>query len=230
MGKLDSLWSKVNGLGIVVKPEYSPSYRGPSLGDFSDLESLCYKANDDLINFTSFQWYLQMRKLADRIEVNDLGYWKGWYSIPVYDKERDFVTAVFRSAPHVQEATGIRYWMNYKPTMYVPDWTLAKKKRYLFVVFGMLDALTLSQQRFPVVTSTGGLNFRTEWLDDFRKNIYIFPDKGEDEAGMKLADGLGWRGQHVRIDYPEGCKDFNDVLVKHGGEAVEKLVGSYALD
>ncbi len=229
-GRFDALWKKMQGVGVIVKPDYSPSYRGPSLQEFSDMEELCYSANRDLINHASFQWYLKMRGLADRIELNDLGYWKGWYSIPVYNEEREFVTAVFRSAPHVQEATGMRYWMNYRPVLYVPDWTLAKRSKYLFVVYGMLDALTLVRQRFPVVTSTGGQNFTPEWLDDFRKEIIIFPDAGEESQGMYLADQLGWRGRLVRLPYPEKTKDFNDVLVKYGESAIERLVGQYVVN
>ena len=227
VGRLDTLWKKVQGHGVVVRPEYSPSYHGPSFEDFSDMEEMCYCANKDLIEHASFQWYLKMRKLEDRIEINDLGYWKGWYSIPVYDKERNFTTAVFRASPLVQETTGMRYWMHSKPVMYVPDWILVNKSKFLFVVYGMLDALTLSRQRIPVVTSTGGQNFNPYWLDDIRKPIYIFPDKGEEEAGMNLAARLGWRGKSIKLDWPKDTKDFNDVLVKYDEHTIESLVGQY---
>jgi len=51
-------------------------------------------------------------------------------------------------------------------------------------------------------------------LDEYRKQIIILPDKGEEDTARKLASRLGWRGKVLVLDYPDGCKDPNDLLVK----------------
>ena len=97
--------------------------------------------------------------------------------------------------------------------MYVPDWQLLESSRFIIVVFGMLDALTVNKLRYPVVTSTAGADtFQASWLNQYRKPIYIVPDKGEERTAMELAGKLGWRGNVFNMDFPKGCKDCNDFL------------------
>lgn len=212
-GNWVSLWNKLNGQPLHITPENRTAFAGPPIHDLESLEHVCYQAHADLIQFSSFQWYLEMRGLAGRIETNEIGYIKGWYTFPVRDRNGIFQTAVLRAAPHVQEVTGFRYWCRSSPLPYVPDWHLYTTRSVLFVVYGILDALTLSELRFPVVTSTAGNNtFHAEWLDDFRHSIYIIPDKGEEEQALKLASQLGWRGNVLRLEFPPDIKDANGFI------------------
>jgi len=207
-GNLLTLWNKIQGQPIHIQPERRTFFSAPPLG--GNLEELCYQAHEDLLNFESFGWYLEMRGLEGRIEVNEIGYLPGWYSFPVRDAEGAFQTAVFRAAPHVQAATGMRYWCKASPVPYVPDWRLLFKSSHMFVVFGLLDALTLSDLRLPVMTSTSGMSsVNPEWLNDYRKPIYIIPDAGEEEEASRLANSLGWRGKVLKLQYPPGKKDPN---------------------
>ena len=92
--------------------------------------------------------------------------------------------------------------------MYCPDWALARSAPALAVVYGLFDALALSDLRFPVVTPTSGKgNMSPEWLEEFRKPIYIIPDKGEEGTALYLSSKLGWRGHVLLIDYPDDVKD-----------------------
>ena len=50
------------------------------------------------------------------------------------------------------------------------------------------------------------------------KRVIILPDKGEEDTARKLRDELGWRGAVMNLDYPSGCKDPNDLLVKGHGQ------------
>lgn len=206
-GTWRTLWNKVKGQNIHIQPDSRTAWNAP-IRKGEDLETICYEGNKDLTAFPTLQWYLEMRGIQDRIDVCGLGYKDGWYSVPVYNREGEFITGVFRAAPHVQEVTGLRYWAHGEPVMYVPDWRLYDKEKYLIVVFGIFDALCISSLRYPVATSSSGnLTFKAEWLEDTRKIVYVIPDKGEEEVGMKLANNLGWRGKLVRLDYPDGCKD-----------------------
>jgi hypothetical protein len=212
-GTWKTLWNKISGQPIHVQAEKRIHYSSPKgLFSFESREELAYKSHLDLVQFPTFQWYLEMRGLADAIDIHEIGYYRGWYTFPVWDKEGTFTSLVFRAAPHVQEATGHRYWSDYKPTMYVPDWRLLDRCDYVIVVFGILDALTLNKFRLPVITPTHGHVFDPLWLFGYRKNIYVIPDKGEEKKALRLISDLGWRGQMVNLDFPTGMKDTNDFL------------------
>lgn len=206
-GRWITLWNRLHGQPVMVVPEHNVSWGTPRIGQ-AGLENIFYQSHDDLLHFPTLGWYLEMRGVEGRIEVNELGYYKGWYTIPVYNDKGVFITGVMRSSPPVQDAVGTRYWCPHHPVMYVPDWTLVNSSRYVVVVFGMIDALALADIRQPVVTSTGGKkSFDPAWLDSWRKPIYILPDKGEEKEAMKLARQLGWRGQVRYPPYPDGKKD-----------------------
>lgn len=215
-GHLTNLHNKIRGQYVAVHPERRTIFQAPrQLDDYPTEEYLCYQAHIDMMQFPNWQWYMEMRGLEDCIEIAEIGYHRGWVTIPVKDKDGNFITCVFRAAPHVQEVTGTKYWCNHAPAMYVPDWRLLDKAKFIVVVYGIFDALTLNRLRFPVVTPTHGkTNFCPEWLDAYRKPIYIVPDLGEEKEAIKLASQLGWRGNTFFLDYPKGCKDPNDYLVQ----------------
>lgn len=206
-GTWETLWNKLQGQPVSVQAERT-IWQTPKIAN-ENLEEVCYQAHEDLLQFSSYQWYLKMRGISERIETAEIGYWYGWYTFPIRDNEGNFKTAVFRAAPHIQEVTGQRYWIpSGKPTMYVPDWRLIEKSKYIFVVFGIFDALVLNDLRMPVVTSTSGNNtFRPEWLDGYRKRVYIIPDQKEEKVAIKLASALGWRGSPKYLTFPDKCKD-----------------------
>jgi hypothetical protein len=227
-GHWNTLWSKINGRQVVVIPEPVTSFRPPIYGG-SNLEDICYQAHADLMQFHSLQWYLEMRGLENRIETNEIGYWQGWYTFPVRDREGVFQSAVLRAAPHVQKVSGIRYWCKSDPLPYVPDWHRTLHSKYLFVVYGILDALTLSSLSFPVITSTAGNNtFRWEWLDEFRRPIHIIPDLGEKQQALELASHLGWRGKVVDLNFPIGKKDANGFLEANAANDLVVQLSRYA--
>lgn len=213
-GTWKTLWNKLSGQPIQIHSERRVMFNAPTgIRDYDTLEKLTYQAHIDLEHWASWGWYLEMRGLTDSIEIAEIGYHRGWYTFPVWERNREYVTTVFRSAPHVQEATGIRYWCNHEPVRYVPDWNMFDKPKFIVVVFGIMDALTINKYRYPVMTSTAGADsFNAEWLDEFRRPVYILPDKGEETTAMKLAADLGWRGNVVYLDYPEKCKDPNDFI------------------
>lgn len=206
-GRWITLWNRTKGIKSPVQSERAVRWNVPITKDES-LEQVAYQSHMDLENFPSFRWYLEMRGMEGRIEPCELGYRDGWYTFPVFDIDRNLKTVVFRAAPHIQEVTGMRYWCNHEPIPYVPDWRLYESGKFLVVVFGIFDALAISDLRLPVVTSTSGKDtFKADWLHLVRKPIYIIPDAGEDETAYRLANELGWRGKVIRLDYPKGCKD-----------------------
>lgn len=211
-GQWVSLWNRAKGNPVHITTERRTNWNSPVMPGES-LEIVAANAHEAMIQFPSLQWYMEMRGVQDRIEPCELGYHNGWYTVPVYNIDHELKTVVFRAAPHIQEVTGLRYWCKHEPIMYVPDWRLYEDGSFLIVVFGIFDALAISDLRLPVATVTSGKDqFKADWLHLVRKPIYIIPDAGEYETGYRLANELGWRGHTVRLSYPERCKDPADFL------------------
>lgn len=115
---------------------------------------------------------------------------------------------------------------------------LAKVPKKLYITEGEIDALTLLECGFTDVVSVpdgapspdsknfeSKFNFLTDEamkLIDQVNEVVLVVDS--DLAGRLLEAELSRRiglDKCLRIQYPEGCKDINDVLVKEGPEAVE---------
>jgi hypothetical protein len=160
------------------------------------------------------KWYWELRGVEGRIEPCVLGWYQGWYTIPVFSDEGEFQRLVLRAGKQVEATTGLRYHTSQgEPVMYAPDWRRVKEYNTLFVVFGMIDALALSDMGYAVVTSTAGKDsFQAEWLTGYTPLIYIVPDMGEETTAHKLAKKLGARARVVGLDFPEDCWDPADYL------------------
>lgn len=209
VGDYERLWRAINGNPIRPIPQEKEIGENYETQKYD--ETFAYHAHQSLLKFRYiFGWYLRLRGVENRIESCRLGWWNGWYTIPVYDEKDRYEGIILRAGKHVQEATGLRYFCPKKqpPLFYVPDWYLLKISPVIFVVYGMFDALALSAMRYPVCTTTSGKDsFNPLWLERFRKLIVVLPDKGEEEAARKLAASLGWRGKVQKLNYPEDIKD-----------------------
>jgi hypothetical protein len=96
--------------------------------------------------------------------------------------------------------------------LFIPDEEMLKKFDYVFLVFGVFDAISLYQLGYPAMTTLTGMIAKPEMFSSIRKKILIIPDKGEEKTMARLAAGLDWRGKVLRVDYPDDCKDVNDLL------------------
>lgn len=100
----------------------------------------------------------------------------------------------------------------------------------VIIVEGEMDKLAFYEAGFKncVSVPNGASNLKMEYLKDFPENlerVYLALDN--DEPGKKLQEELARRiGRDVcyRVSYPEGCKDINEVLVKHDKSTVEQCI------
>lgn len=117
-------------------------------------------------------------------------------------------------------------------------------RQAVIVTEGEWDALTAIQSGFPFTVSvpngapskeTADLDNakRYDWvdrhLDDLRKVQSFILATDDDEAGRYLRSDLVALFGAERcsfVEYPEGCKDLNEVLQKHGTEAVSKCLST----
>lgn len=69
----------------------------------------------------------------------------------------------------------------------------------------------------------------TEAIDDIRKCASVILATDNDSAGFNLREDLAARIGKARckvVEYPEGCKDLNDVLQKHGQAKVRECINT----
>lgn len=216
-GDHDRLYAKLENPDTYI-PEKGKRYRTPHVPE--DLSRFVEDSHKMLSHYSFRKKYLQDRGVGSMIDLCKLGWYEGWFTVPVYGDDGEVKGVVLRSGPQIQKITGLRFLqpVGQKPTPFIPDRTLTHEHDTLAVTFGIFDALVISAFGYPAVTTTGGKNtFDPDWLEFWRNPIRIFPDVGEEETAYKVARGLGWRAQTVFLDYPEGCKDPAD-YVQTGNE------------
>lgn len=227
-GTLRKLLKEVGGRVAEIAPQQQTRSILSLPKELDELEELCDNAHEMLESYREpLAWYLKQRKVDGRISAQNLGYYNRWYSIPVYDRDGGFMGAVFRASPDVQQATNMRYYIptSQPSLLYVPNWRRTLQASYVVVVFGILDALSLEELEIPACTPTHGmLSLKPEMLSDFRVPILVLPDKGEEETGARLVSKLGWRGKQPLLEYPEGCKDMNDVLMSGNRQWIYDII------
>ena len=105
---------------------------------------------------------------------------------------------------------------------------------------GEIDKLSMEVAGFPNSVSvphgapqvgTKNYSSKFDFLDNCEERLnevkqFILAVDSDQEGKLleeELARRLGW-GRCSRVVWPEGCKDANDVLIKHGAEAIKKAV------
>ena len=228
-GGFAKLMKKLDGWTAPTVVEYKGArHRSVLPSDKDQLHAVTLDAHRTLISLQDpLAIYLKKRGMYGRIEPQRLGYTDGWYTVPIYGERHEFVGAVARSSPQVQERTGSRYDVPFgqPPLLYVPDWDMLRNGSFVAVAFGMFDALSLVELGIPACTPTNGqLSIKPQMLEDIRKKIIIVPDKGEHEQALKLEQELGWRGKALILNYPAGLKDPNDLLVNGHGTWLKEQI------
>ncbi len=108
-----------------------------------------------------------------------------------------------------------------------------KGQKECIITEGEMDALSFYEIGFHnVVSVPNGANANLEYLDNFIEDYFddkdtIFIASDTDTKGVLLRDELLRRfgAERCRVlDYGEDCKDANEVLMKHGAEALGKCL------
>ena len=121
-------------------------------------------------------------------------------------------------------------------------WDSLKDQKRIYITEGEIDALTLVECGFKDgVTSVPdgapnpdakNLDNKFSYFTDEALKVFDYADEvvlvvDNDENGRFLENELKRRigiDKCLRVQYPDGCKDINDVLVKEGAEAVEDVL------
>ena len=225
-GSWRELWEVLGSPGTVVlaPPDRSDSwFDRPRWGNGTPLAQYAERSHLALVSQPHLHWYIQDRGIEDAIEPASLGWDTGWLTVPVTDEGGEVVGIVGRAYPHISHKINMRYDLprGQPPLMYVPDWEVWNGAGTHYIVFGVIDAISMAIAGLAACSPTAGkASFDPRWLDTTDTPVVILSDRHEDRDAFDLAARLDWRGRVCLLKYEEGEKDVNDVLVRRGPEGL----------
>lgn len=144
----------------------------------TDLPNLFWEAGQKRRDY----WYNRMLtdKIIDRFK---LGYYNGWFTIPLYLNDSLYNIQLRREIPDKR----ILSWYSGKhPVMFNED--VLEYSRVVFLTEGPVDAMLLTQYGFPALSHNGGAGYWTDtWFSKFRRVKEVFILYDNDDAGIKGA-------------------------------------------
>lgn len=173
-------------------------------------------AFDTLEQNPSQRCYLRDRCIPDKVQTElGIGYRDGWYTFPIRAESNKIVGAVARTGSTGDEAKYITPSGQEPNLLYIPSWKYINQQAQIYLVFGILDTVSLYSLGIASISTTSGKRLDPSVLEQFRRRIIFIPDRGEEIAAMNIAKYLGWRGKLLKVDWPDGTKDVNDLLRKY---------------
>ena len=219
-GSLAKLYGHVSGHPVqVTKKVYNPSAYiwDKWIDKYDSVANTCHHAHTQLSNRPELGEYLYKRKLTqNQITSGYIGYLGGYYIFPIRDENGKIQGAVARASPSIQTKDNRYSASKDCPVkIYVPSWEALNNSDEIYLCFGTLDAWSLLMAGYPSLTGISGQQFRPEFLDQFRKPIYIVADKHEHKSSITLQSHLGWRGRRLDLNWPDKTKDPNGIHVQY---------------
>ena len=148
-----------------------------------------------------------------------------------FDEKNRLVNIKYRSANK-----GFKQFQGGKPMLYGINKAL--EGNHIVITEGEMDCLALFTAGVTNAVSVpngankgkNNLEFLEYNWDIIKEKKYIYLALDKDEAGEKLQGELVRRFSSnpnvMLLEYPEGCKDANDVLLKHGPDVLKKCFSS----
>lgn len=204
-----------------IQPKLTPHWY------LDSIERYCINAFEFLLHHPDYNYYLKKRGLQERLVVElKLGYADGYYTFPIMDRHKSIMGAIGRAGECKAQAGAPRYVHPHgqKVGLYIPNYSQVDSADKIYVPFGIIDMLTLYQLGYPTMAYTSGKDINAELFAEYRKQIILIPDQGEELSARRCWKNLGWRGTILLPDYPEGCKDVNDIFVKQGETAIRRMI------
>jgi len=162
------------------------------------------------------------------INLFRLGYWKGFYTVPIFDGNELVNIQLRQDKPEKK----VRWWYRggrVRDVLFQSH--ILNFTDTVFIVEGLIDAILLRQYNIPAVAPTGGAShWKDVWFQRFirTKNIYCMMDndRAGEMFGNLVADNLGkYRVKLYKFDGKPGY-DSRDFF-KDGGTPDEyrSLIG-----
>ncbi len=196
--------------------------------EYGDLEGIADAAHKSLKRNPAFQTYFKKRKIYEYVEEGHLGYLDGWVTFPVFDMRNILCDIVVRSTSRRSDTRYvIRPNLGSARPLYIPSPDRVNQSQTIYVVYGIVDAISLHLAGLPAVTGTTGKSLSAELLRLMNKRFIIVPDMGEEAEAHKLANKLGWRCSVKELDYPDDeHKDPDSIRRDFGNQKLLQFIGA----
>ena len=211
-GPIDYL-CKVRKMSFADAQKYVKGYNAPPLFFVSETKPVVqYSPLIEVFNDSGKKhreyWYKRLLT-DDTIDRFKLGYFNGWYCVPIMDGTNLINFQMRRDEPEKR----IKPWYKgVEPTLFNGD--LLKIISSVIITEGTVDAILLNQMGFPAISHTRGANWNNDWFYRFINvdSIYYVADNDKVGilAGIKVAQSLGM--YRTKILVFEGYKDKYDTV------------------
>ena len=181
-----------------------------------------------------YQWFEKRGITRVVVNAEKIGYEKRWIQFPFY-KDGEVVNIKSRTADKK-----FRQSKNAEKCFYRHD--SMKGMETIIITEGEMDALSLVQSGFTNVVSVPDGATQPNSKPSDKKFSYLLSAEEHlmnaktvilctdtDGAGKHLRDELSrriGREKCFKVTYPDGCKDMNDVLIKHGEDEIQNIVSN----
>tara|TARA_R100000655_G_scaffold108196_2_gene159737 strand:+ start:3055 stop:4737 length:1683 start_codon:yes stop_codon:yes gene_type:complete len=181
-----------------------------------------------------YKWFEERCITRAVVDAEKIGYDNRWIQFPFY-KDEEVVNIKSRTADKK-----FRQTKNAEKCFYRFD--SMKGMETIIITEGEMDALALVQSGFMNVVSVPDGATQPNSKPSDRKFSFLLSAEehlmnaetiilctDSDGAGKHLRDELSrriGREKCYRVVYPDGCKDMNDVLIKHGEDEVQNIVSN----
>lgn len=181
--------------------------------------------------------YLETRGIsketAERYQVTTAKDRDNVLMFPFYDDKENLISIKYRKTDYNKEKDSAKEWFekDCKPILFGmmqcnPD------NKTLIITEGQLDSLSISESGIENAVSvpTGANGFTWvphcwDWVNTFDR-IIVFGD--HEKGNITLLDEIEKRFSleifHIREEDYKGCKDANEILLKHGKEQIVKCI------
>lgn len=217
----------------VYRPNVQPDFHNPFTPWLSKdpLEIVLESARYLLKRNSSLRSYLKKRCIPTNIQDKlGIGYRDGWYLFPIKDKRKRLLGAFGRIGEGTKSAAKYVIPSGQDPNLlYIPSWKLLERSERVFLTFGSMDTISLTLMGYASISTSTGKRINTETLDNIRKPIWFWPDKGEEKETYAQASKLGWRGNVIKCDWPNEYKDVNDLFISNKSLITKTIEANNAL-
>lgn len=196
--------------------------------EHGDLEGIAKYAHENLLRYKGYQTYFKKRGIDEFILAGLLGYLDGWATFPVFGHGgKGIIDIVVRG---VRGKGDTRYVVHpdnnigNRP-LYIPNWERLNNAQTVYVVYGIIDAISLELAGLPCVTGISGKSLSADVLKPLGKRYIIVPDLGEEREAYNLANRLGWRAQVKLLQYEGDTKDPDGVRATFGNQYLLQALG-----
>jgi hypothetical protein len=226
------LWKHLTGSNAKVsvsiqnnQPKFLPKW-AKWQGQYGSIENLAKEAHNNIQRFPdTHAWYIRKRGLLSIADKALLGMKDGWATFPIFDQQGKVIDIICRNTQKVGEARYVVHPNDEEtPLLYVPNWKRVMESKLVYIVYGIIDALSLEMCDLPVITGSTGKSLSYKRLISLNKKYAIIPDEHEDIAARNLSKSLGNFTHVIRLPYEDDVKDPDGIRMKYGLDHLKNLI------